>query len=1306
MSRRFCFAAAVRLIFPVALCVVIFLSNPDIKTAADGISGGNGSCENPYIIASVSGLQSIEANPGANYRLGSDINLNGCSWVPLCGSSNGFTGMLDGNHHVIENFRLTSDADYAGLFGCIGSTGVVENLGIDSGQVTSRYGEVGGITGLNYGAIKSCYNKATIKSTAAMHCLGGITAINYGSVSNCFNTGIINGKSTSTAGGIVGQNLGNPIVNCYNTGKIGSADVIGGITGTGQCENCHFLAQDGLFETGDGSSFAYGETAQALKTQSTYAQWDFDSIWRISADLNNGYPCFISLSGDAALSAITLSSGALSPDFSPDTFYYTATVGYDVSSVTVAPVASDEGASVLVNESATDYSVPLNTGGNTVTVTVTAQDGTFKTYTLIITRAASGDAALSAITLSSGTLSPDFSPDTFYYTATVGYDVSSVTVAPVASDEGASVLVNGSATDYSVPLNTGGNTVTVTVTAQDGTFKTYTLIITRAASGDAALSAITLSSGALSPDFSPDTFYYTATVGYDVSSVTVAPVASDEGASVLVNGSATDYSVPLNTGGNTVTVTVTAQDGTFKTYTLIITRAASGDAALSAITLSSGALSPDFSPDTFYYTANVGYDVSSVTVAPVASDKGASVLVNGSATDYSVPLNTGGNTVTVTVTAQDGTFKTYTLIITRTASSDAALSAITLSSGALSPDFSPDTFYYTANVGYDVSSVTVTPVASDEGSSVLVNGSASDYSVPLNTGGNTVTVTVTAQDGALKTYTLIITRAASGDAALSAITLSSGALSPDFRPDTFYYTANVDYGVSYIAVIPTAADISSTVSVNGSTSDCAVALNVGGNTVTVTVTAQDGSSKTYTVIITRVTSGSAALSAISLSSGALSPAFSPETTYYTANVDHGVSYIAVIPTAASTDTTVLINGSTSDCAVALNVGGNTVTVTVTAQDGSSRTYTVIITRAAAGSAGLSSMVLSSGTLSPIFSTDTTYYSVSVDYSVLYVAVFPTAADAGSTVLVNGNEANLPVALAVGGNIIQITVTTCDDVFKTYTVIITRGYSKQITAASTDSSGDYTAEIPDYASALNGNDTFSFVLGSITVALPVYQLQLGLSAGGAEISKATLSQSAGLDVVSNEPDGVVTADAFSLKFSGGLSELSATAGVTISFDSDIKNILSNGYPEIYYYDPVAHTFTNMNASFDMTALTAKFNTGNFGTFVIAVQTSHEISYHYALLCDSVFSVQGTSAEFSVTVVHESGSAALYGGQLLVVTELKSGNQTFLTVPISKDTGTLKISVDGTAVKSSVYLIRGNFDGNTIPWTYSLAVFVTC
>jgi len=388
------------------------------------------------------------------------------------------------------------------------------------------------------------------------------------------------------------------------------------------------------------------------------------------------------------------------------------------------------------------------------------------------------------------------------------------------------------------------------------------------------------------------------------------------------------------------------------------------------------------------------------------------------------------------------------------------------------------------------------------------------------------------------------------------------------------------------------------------------------------------------------------------------------------------------------------------------VGGNTVTVTVTAQDGSSRTYTVIITRAAAGSAGLSSMVLSSGTLSPIFSTDTTYYSVSVDYSVLYVSVFPTAADAGSTVLVNGNEANLPVALAVGGNIIQITVTTCDDVFKTYTVIITRGYSKQITAASTDSSGDYTAEIPDYASALNGNDTFSFVLGSITVALPVYQLQLGLSAGGAEISKATLSQSAGLDVVSNEPDGVVTADAFSLKFSGGLSELSATAGVTISFDSDIKNILSNGYPEIYYYDPVAHTFTNMNASFDMTALTAKFNTGNFGTFVIAVQTSHEISYHYALLCDSVFSVQGTSAEFSVTVVHESGSAALYGGQLLVVTELKSGNQTFLTVPISKDTGTLKISVDGTAVKSSVYLIRGNFDGNTIPWTYSLAVFVTC
>ena len=63
--------------------------------------------------------------------------------------------------------------------------------------------------------------------------------------------------------------------------------------------------------------------------------------------------------------------------------------------------------------------------------------------------------------------------------------------------------------------------------------------------------------------------------------------------------------VTLAVGSNTVTVQVTAQDGTTQSYTVAVTRAASSDATLSALALSSGSLSPSFASGTLAYTASV-----------------------------------------------------------------------------------------------------------------------------------------------------------------------------------------------------------------------------------------------------------------------------------------------------------------------------------------------------------------------------------------------------------------------------------------------------------------------------------------------------------------------------------------------------------------------------------------------------------------------------------------------------------------------------------------------------------------------------
>lgn len=89
-------------------------------------------------------------------------------------------------------------------------------------------------------------------------------------------------------------------------------------------------------------------------------------------------------------------------------------------------------------------------------------------------------ATLSGLTLSEGTLTPDFSSNVYSYNATVASTTSSITVHPVTTDINANVTVNDSAWDYTVDLAVGENKITVEVTAEDGTTtQTYTITVTR-----------------------------------------------------------------------------------------------------------------------------------------------------------------------------------------------------------------------------------------------------------------------------------------------------------------------------------------------------------------------------------------------------------------------------------------------------------------------------------------------------------------------------------------------------------------------------------------------------------------------------------------------------------------------------------------------------------------------------------------------------------------------------------------------------------------------------------------------------------
>ena len=99
---------------------------------------------------------------------------------------------------------------------------------------------------------------------------------------------------------------------------------------------------------------------------------------------------------------------------------------------------------------------------------------------------------------------------------------------------------------------------------------------------------------------------------------------------------------------------------------------------------------------------------------------------------------------------------------------------------------------------------------------------------------------------ASKSITAIDKSSLPKDANIKSIKLSAGSLSPKFSSSTTSYTVKVPYSTTKVVVTPTLSDAKAKWSISGSSS-----LKVGENTRVITVTAQNGSTKKYTIKITR-----------------------------------------------------------------------------------------------------------------------------------------------------------------------------------------------------------------------------------------------------------------------------------------------------------------------------------------------------------------------------------------------------------------------------------------------------------------------
>ncbi len=611
-------------------------------------------------------------------------------------------------------------------------------------------------------------------------------------------------------------------------------------------------------------------------------------------------------SNDANLNSLSVTGYTISPVFNSSTTSYTVSIPYTVTEVEVVATANNQ----LANATLTNTN-NLTVGENLVKVTVTAEDGTIKVYQIIVTRRQDTNNNLNSLSLSSCTLSPTFSSSTTSYTCTVENSVTSTTVT--ASTESSVASIEGTGVTN---LSVGTNTIKVNVTAQNGSVKTYTVVVTRKPNSDATLKSLGVTNKTITPTFDKDTLLYTLTVPYSVDNITITGVATQGVSSVTGLGSKV-----LVVGENSFDIKVTAEDKTTtKTYNITVTRQKDTDTSLKSI----GVTGYDIvKVDNNNYTLTVENNVTNVEVTATAASSVAIVTGTGKKT-----LNVGENVIKVIVTSQSGAVSTYNVKVTRKASSDATLKSLTVSSGALSPTFSASTTSYTVSVPYSVTSLTVGATVNNSEASVTGTGSKN-----LSVGDNKINVVVTAGDKTTKTYIVTVTRQEDTVNTLKSLSLTDCTLSPTFSSSTTSYTCTVANSVTTTTVA--AATTSSVATLTGTGSKT---LNVGDNTLNIVVTSQSGSTKTYSVKVHRK-SNDANLSSLSVTGYTISPTFSNNTTAYTLTVPNATSSITV--NASKSNTYASISGTGSKI---LNVGSNTIKVTVTAEDGNTKTYTITVKR--------------------------------------------------------------------------------------------------------------------------------------------------------------------------------------------------------------------------------------------------------------------------------------------------------------------------------------------------------------------------
>ncbi len=259
-------------------------------------NAGSGSKSDPYMIHTVDDLIAITdgkiGQKGSYYELADDIVIDVPFWTPIGGNDNGrgFEGIFNGAGHVISGLNITyNNFSYTGLFGQV--SGTITNLGVD-GNISTTTDNIGLLAGSlgDIGCITNCY---TTGSVEAKERVGGLIGSSYGTVENCYSRASVTGLKTGESnymGGLIGG-AGGTVKRCYSTGFVSPKNnkaIYGGLMGS--CSNSLFNYYDQTTAKATDTDKSFAVSTAQMKDPHTFTGWDFENVWGVSPDINDGYP--------------------------------------------------------------------------------------------------------------------------------------------------------------------------------------------------------------------------------------------------------------------------------------------------------------------------------------------------------------------------------------------------------------------------------------------------------------------------------------------------------------------------------------------------------------------------------------------------------------------------------------------------------------------------------------------------------------------------------------------------------------------------------------------------------------------------------------------------------------------------------------------------------------------------------------------------------------------------------------------------------------------------------------------------------